>query len=79
MARTSTALLDDALRLSEEEREHLGWALLDSVHGGRDEGDVDAAWAEEIRRRLDDLREGRTSSRPWAEVETEIRAKQRPR
>ena len=79
MARSSTALLDDALRLPEDEREDLGWALLDTVHGGRDEGDVDGAWALEFRRRLDDLREGRVGSRPWAEVEAEIRAKLAPR
>jgi putative addiction module component (TIGR02574 family) len=75
MARSSNALLDDALHLPEDERENLAWALLDSVDGGKDEGDIDAAWRAEIRRRVEALPGGHVGSRPWAEVEAEIRAK----
>jgi putative addiction module component (TIGR02574 family) len=74
VAPRTSALLDDALRLPPAEREALGLALLDSVHGPADPGDVEAAWAEEIHRRLEDLRAGRSTGRPWLDVERDLRA-----
>jgi putative addiction module component (TIGR02574 family) len=65
-------ILTEALSLPEDEREELAWTLLDSVSAPRDEG-VASAWAEEIRRRLNDYRAGRSKGRPWSEVEASLR------
>jgi len=67
-------LLDEALRLPDDEREQLAWALLDSVHGPAEEGAAEA-WTREIQRRLDDLRSGRSRGRSWEDVEASLRAR----
>ena len=71
---TAHDILDQALRLPEDEREQLAWTLLDSLHAGRDDDAADA-WAHEVRRRLDDYRAGRSSGRAWDEVEADLRAR----
>ena len=65
-------LLEDALELPEDERERLAWSLLDSLHDEGADEDAGRAWAEEIRRRLADLRAGRSKGRPWHEVEASL-------
>lgn len=70
-------VLTDALELPDEDREALGWALLDSVQGAEDPATVDAAWREEIQQRITSLREGRASVSTWNEVEARLRAKVR--
>jgi putative addiction module component (TIGR02574 family) len=79
MARTTNALLENALRLPVEEREALGLALLDSVHGQANDDQPETAWAEEIERRLADVRAGRSKGRPWADVERDLRARLKSR
>ena len=53
-------LLNEALKLSPEERAALATSLLDSLEEGVDEG-VEAAWAVEIAKRLEDLDSGRVT------------------
>ncbi len=53
MAVSTGALLRQALELPDGERESLPLALLDSLHGPRDDGDIEGAWAAEIRRRVE--------------------------
>ena len=48
MTSKASKLLDDALRLSENERAELAAHLIDSLDGGFDE-DADAAWDMEIK------------------------------
>jgi putative addiction module component (TIGR02574 family) len=68
------SLLRDALELSEEERERLAWTLLDSLHDQQADAEVGvvSAWSEEVRRRLADLSTGRSTARPWDEVESSL-------
>jgi putative addiction module component (TIGR02574 family) len=59
--------MEAALRLPESERADLAARLIDSLDPGADD-DAEAAWSEEIRRRVDDLKNGRVRSIPWDEV-----------
>ena len=75
MAASTGALLSQALELPEDERESLALALLDSLHGPRDSGDVEGAWAAEIRRRVDDYEAGRIGAVPWSQLRDELLAR----
>jgi putative addiction module component (TIGR02574 family) len=66
-------LIDEALALAPEERSAVVLALLDSLPGG-DEAAVDEAWAEEIRRRREELRSGATKAAPWAQAKARLSA-----
>jgi putative addiction module component (TIGR02574 family) len=66
-------LLDEALALEPDERSALVAALLDSLDG-EDEATVTKAWADEIRRRKDELRSGASSAVPWAEARARLNA-----
>ncbi len=70
-------LLEKALTLSTEERRllvsRLGEALEDEI---ADEG-VEAAWDEEIKRRVDDIRSGRVPTIPGQRVRERLDARLR--
>jgi len=57
------SVLDAALLLSENERGELAARLLETI----DDTD-EAEWAEELQRRIDDVRSGRTPPVPWDSV-----------
>lgn len=61
----------EALKLTPSERADLADKLWLSVHS---EEEVDAAWEEEIVRRIDDLDAGRTQAIPYEQVRAELRA-----
>lgn len=67
MSEIPAELLEAALRLPEDTRTELADRLYDSL-GPPDESDVDAAWAEEIRRRIDDLESGKEKAIPLEEA-----------
>ncbi|HZL69002.1 MAG TPA: addiction module protein [Candidatus Limnocylindrales bacterium] len=67
MSEEATELLKRALTLPLKERAELASSLMESLDLTRDE-DVEAAWQEEIARRIEDLRAGRAKTVPWAEV-----------
>ena len=67
MSEIPADLLAAALRLPEDAREELADRLYESL-GPPDAGDVDAAWAEEIKRRIDDLESGRAKAIPWEQA-----------
>jgi putative addiction module component (TIGR02574 family) len=72
-------LLEQALSLSVEEQELLADSLfsnLDREMNERlvDEG-VDGAWAEEIKRRIDDIQSGKTKMVPYEEVRRRLAAR----
>ncbi len=60
-------ILNTALQLSEKERADLAASLIESLDRPFD-SDVQAAWADEIRRRLADLDSGAVKAIPWDEA-----------
>jgi putative addiction module component (TIGR02574 family) len=60
-------LLEQALSLSVEEQEALADSLIFNLGGKVDEG-VQAAWDEEIKRRIEELDSGKAKTIPWEEV-----------
>jgi hypothetical protein len=78
MTPASEALLEQALKLSDEERGELATRLLRSL--GRDEGDEpdarawDAAWAVKLDRRIHESRSGNVELVDGDEVLGELRA-----
>jgi putative addiction module component (TIGR02574 family) len=64
-------LLDEALRLPEQERADLAVKLIESLDGGPDT-DVDAIWAQEIERRCSAVDAGEAVTSDWEEVRSRI-------
>ncbi len=60
-------LLEEALKLSPEARAALAASLLESLDEDVDEG-VEAAWAEEIAKRIHELDSGVVTPVPWSEA-----------
>jgi putative addiction module component (TIGR02574 family) len=69
MTQDATELLKRALALSEDERAELAGSLLESLDGAPDDpAAVEAAWNQEIARRIEDLDSGKVKTVPWEEV-----------
>ena len=64
-------ITQDALRLPQDEQLRLARTLLERSEASG-QADVDAAWEEEIERRIKNIDEGLAKSRPFAEVVAEI-------
>jgi putative addiction module component (TIGR02574 family) len=64
------------MRLSVPQRAQVAAELLASLDGELD-SDVEAAWAEEIARRIEQIQSGRAAGRPWAEVRERIERRDR--
>jgi putative addiction module component (TIGR02574 family) len=73
MSEEATALLKKALTLPVKERAELASSLIDSLDSSTDEN-VEAAWQEEIARRIETLRSGGTRTIPWEEVREKAHA-----
>jgi putative addiction module component (TIGR02574 family) len=69
----ASELLKQALALPDKERADLAASLIDSLDSTVDEG-VEAAWQEEIARRLRDVETGKVKGVPWEEVRRKGRA-----
>lgn len=65
-------LLKRALALSAEERSALANTLLDSLETKSES--VQAAWDEEVARRIEDLKAGRAVTVPWEQLHRELLA-----
>ena len=65
-------LLQKALTLSIEERWLLIDRLVESLDDEPADGGVEAAWVEEIKRRVDDIRSGRVKTIPGEQVLREL-------
>ena len=74
MRRKLNDLFREASELSERERAELAGLLLESLDGEPDQ-DVEAAWAEEIERRVRQLDSGEVKTIPWQQVRTELFAR----
>ena len=72
MTQEAAELLKKALALPVEERADLASTLIDSLDAIIDEN-VEAAWQDEIRRRIEDVRSGKVSSIPWDDVREKAR------
>lgn len=64
-------ITQDALRLPHDEQLRLARTLLER-NEANGEAEVDAAWEEEIERRIESIDAGLAKSRPFAEVVAEI-------
>jgi len=65
-------LLEKALALSTQERGLLIDHLIESLDEGPPEEGVEEAWAEEIKRRVDDIRSGKVKMIPGEQVLREL-------
>jgi len=74
MTRDLAKLLREASELPEADRAELAGRLLETLHGEPDE-DVEAAWAEEIERRVRQIDDGEVKTVPWEEVRTKLHAR----
>lgn len=63
----ASELAQRALALPEEDRSELAGLLFDSLEAERDEG-YEAAWSEEIARRLEEMETGKVQGVSWDEV-----------
>jgi putative addiction module component (TIGR02574 family) len=70
-------VLEKALTLSTQDRGLLIDRLIESLDEGRAEEGVEEAWAEEIKRRVDDIRSGKVKTIPGEQVLREV-AKESP-
>ena len=68
---TKQAVIVQALQLSEGERLEVAEALYESLEGRRD-ADVERAWSEEIRGRVEELDGGHVKLVPWEEARERI-------
>jgi putative addiction module component (TIGR02574 family) len=73
MTEEATELLQKALALSEKERAELASTLIDSLDTVTDDN-VEAAWQEEIARRVEELQSGKVKTIPWDAVRKKARA-----
>ena len=71
MAASAKELYERAMSLNDEERAELVGMLLESLEIQDDEG-VEAAWLEEIERRVAELDSGAVKAVSWTEVRSKI-------
>jgi putative addiction module component (TIGR02574 family) len=77
MSAQGLEVLDKALALSVKERGLLIDRLVESLDDGPAEEGVEEAWADEIKRRVDDVRLGRVKLIPGEEVIGRLKARRR--
>ena len=65
-------VMDKALALSSQERSRLIDRLVESLNDEPAEEGVEAAWADEIRSRVEDIRSGRVKTIPGEQVLREM-------
>jgi putative addiction module component (TIGR02574 family) len=70
MARETRDVFHEALQLPLNERAKLAGDLLESLD--RIDADVEVAWADEIQRRLNAIRDGDVGSTDWRDVLDEV-------
>jgi len=73
MMQEAQELLKKALALPEKERADLASTLIESLDDTVDKN-AEAAWQEEIHRRLEEVRSGKAKTTPWNDVRQKGRA-----
>jgi putative addiction module component (TIGR02574 family) len=71
MTKIAEKVLSEALTLDTRERADVAARLLASLDGEPDD-DVEAAWAAEVARRIEEIEAGRVELVPWEGVERRI-------
>jgi putative addiction module component (TIGR02574 family) len=71
MPRTLDEIYQEASELPDNKRAELAGLLLDSLDGEPDPG-VEAAWAEEVERRVRQIDSGEVKMIPWEQVRAEL-------
>ena len=71
MTKPAEKVLSEALSLDTRERAEIAAQLIASLDGEPDE-DVEAAWAAEVDRRIEEVEAGRARLVPWGDVEHRI-------
>lgn len=72
MTQKSQVLLEEALKLSADERAEVAEQLIASLDETSDT-DVEQAWQEEIQKRLQQIERGEVNTIPWEEVQRRLR------
>ncbi len=67
-------MLEAAMKLPDDERAELAAILADSIGDGSSEEEIEAAWIAEAKRRLEDIRSGKSRTTPWEDVNRKLRA-----
>ena len=70
---TPSQIVDAAMALDASQRAEVAHQLLLSLEPDDFDADADSAWAEEIRRRRQAIRDGRVILRDWDEALADIR------
>ena len=73
MSAKSDSVLDEALKLPEQERARLASELLASLDGEAEDG-VEAAWAAEVEKRKGEVERGEARLVPWEQVKADVTA-----
>jgi putative addiction module component (TIGR02574 family) len=73
----SQELLNNAMRLPDEQRAALAAALIESLDDDVDAG-AEAAWSAEIARRLQEVESGTAKTIPWPQARQMIAADEQP-
>ncbi|MCW5785322.1 MAG: addiction module protein [Nitrospirales bacterium] len=71
MRQQSQTILEQALKLTAQERAAVAQQLIQSLDPVQETG-VEQAWQEEIQQRIADLDNGVTTTIPWEEVQRRI-------
>ena len=71
MTRKLQELYREATELSERDRAQLAGMLIETLDGEAEEG-VEAAWAEEVERRVRQIEAGEVTLIPWEQVRAEL-------
>jgi putative addiction module component (TIGR02574 family) len=72
MSKDAAELLKDALALPTEARAALIDSLLESLDNAAGDDDAEAAWREEIHRRLQEIDSGAVKLIPWEDAERRL-------
>ena len=73
MSKGADQLFEEAQALPDEERAILALQLLDSV--GEPQPEIERAWRDEVRRRLENVDAGHATATPWDEAKRRIFAR----
>ena len=75
MTEDVSAILKKALALPPEERATIADSLLESLEPSPPDEGVEQAWAEEVKRRVEDIDSGRVQLIPYEEVRRRLMAR----
>jgi putative addiction module component (TIGR02574 family) len=75
MTQEVSEILKKALALPPEARAALAGSLLDSLNGVPEDEGVEAAWSEEIKRRIEEIDSGKVQMIPYEEVRRRLAAR----